>query len=71
MSNTHEWAAAGVTPYIDELQNIPTDTMPFFISHISNGIFKVNDVSSIPDFAIEERQMFEEQRICFPNARTT
>ena len=64
MSNTHEWAAAGVTPYIDELQNIPTDTMPFFISHISNGIFKVNDVSSIPDFAIEERQMFEEQRIC-------
>lgn len=63
MSNTHEWVAAGVTPYIDELQNIPTNTMPFFMSHISNGIFKVDDVSSIPDSASSERELFQEQRI--------
>jgi len=63
MSNTHEWVAAGVTPFIDELQNIPTDTMPFFMSHISNGTFKIEDVSLIPDSAAPERELFQEQRI--------
>ena len=63
MSNTHEWVAAGVTPFIDELQNMPTSSLPFFISHISNGIFKVDDVSSLPDCAAAEKVVFEEERI--------
>lgn len=64
MSNTHEWVAAGVTPYIDDLQDMPTTSLPFFISHISNGLFKIDDVSTIPDVGSSEREIFQEQRIC-------
>ncbi|MHC6645161.1 sensor domain-containing diguanylate cyclase [Alteromonas sp. HB246098] len=63
MSNTHEWVAAGVIPYINKLQNIPIDTMPFFMSHITNGLFKVDDVSALPESASLEKTSFEEQRI--------
>ncbi|MBT3134882.1 diguanylate cyclase [Alteromonas sp. ALT199] len=63
MSNTHEWAAAGVTPYIDELQNIPADSMPFFMSHIANGLFKVDNVATLPEYAASEKELLEEQRI--------
>lgn len=64
MSNTHEWVAAGVTPYIDELQNMPTSEMPYLMSHIKNGLFKVDDVSNIPDSAIAEREEFQKENIC-------
>lgn len=63
MSNTHEWVAAGVTPFIDELQNMPTSSLPFFISHISNGMFKVDDVTTLPEEAAAEKLVFEEERI--------
>lgn len=63
MSNTHEWVAAGVTPFIDELQNMPTSSLPFFMSHIANGLFKVDDVSSLPESAAAEKAVFEEERI--------
>lgn len=63
MSNTHEWVAAGVTPYIDELQNMPVNSLPFFMSHITNGLFTVDDVSKLPKSASLEKTVFEEQRI--------
>ena len=63
MSNTHEWVAAGVTPFIDELQDIPSSTLPFFMTHISNGLFKVDNVASLPKEAVAEKETFEEQRI--------
>ncbi len=63
MSNTHEWVAPGVMPFIDELQDLPTQDMPFFMSHISSGIFKLDNVASIPDFAASERELFQGQRI--------
>lgn len=64
MSNTHEWVAAGVTPYIDDLQDMPTNEMPYLIEHVTNGIFKVDDVATIPDTASKERAEFERERIC-------
>ena len=64
MSNTHEWVAAGVNPYIDELQNMPTKEMPYLIGHIEHGLFKVDDVSNIPDSAIAEREEFQKENIC-------
>ena len=64
MSNTHEWVAAGVTPYIDDLQNMPTSDMPFLMEHITEGMFKVDDVKDIPDSAIAEREEFQKEGIC-------
>ncbi|WP_420933018.1 diguanylate cyclase domain-containing protein [Alteromonas sp. A081] len=64
MSNTHEWVAAGVNPYIDELQNMPTKEMPYLIGHIEHGLFKVDDVRNIPDSAIVEREEFQKENIC-------
>ncbi len=64
MTNTHEWVAAGVTPYISELQNMPTSDMPYFMDHIQEGMFKVDDVSKIPDCAAAEREEFMREHIC-------
>jgi diguanylate cyclase (GGDEF)-like protein len=64
MSNTHEWVAAGIAPYIDELQNMPTKEMPYLMGHIEHGLFKVDDVSNIPDSAIAEREEFQKENIC-------
>ena len=63
MSNTHEWVAAGVTPFIDELQNMPTSSLPFFMNHITDGMFKVDDVATLPDEAAAEKHIFDEERI--------
>ena len=64
MSNTHEWVAAGVTSFIDELQDIPCSTLPYFMTHISNGLFKVDNVASLPKEAAAEKRIFDEERIC-------
>ena len=63
MSNTHEWVAAGVTPFIDELQNMPTSSLPFFKRYIFNGMFKVDNVEMLPEEAAAEKIVFDEQRI--------
>lgn len=63
MSNTHEWVAPSVTPYVTELQNMPTSDMPFFMGHIKEGIFKVDDVLQIPDCAAAEREEFIRESI--------
>ncbi|WP_269519609.1 sensor domain-containing diguanylate cyclase [Alteromonas sp. BMJM2] len=64
MSNTHEWVAAGVTPYIDQLQSMPTSEMPYLMYHIKQGLFKIDDVGNIPDSAIVEREEFQKENIC-------
>lgn len=46
MSNTHEWVAAGVTPFIDDLQNMPTNSLPFFKQHIFNGFIGCDIIGS-------------------------
>lgn len=63
MSNTHEWVAAGVTPFIDDLQSMPTNSLPFFKQHIFNGIFQVDNVETLPEEAAAEKTVFDEQRI--------
>ncbi|ANB23868.1 hypothetical protein A6F57_00750 [Alteromonas stellipolaris] len=63
--NTHEWVAAGVTPYKNDLQALPMESMPYFNRKIKQeGLFKVNNVAYLPDDAAGEKEEFERERIC-------
>jgi diguanylate cyclase (GGDEF)-like protein/PAS domain S-box-containing protein len=64
MSNSHEWAAQGVAPQIDILQDIPVPGVSNAFRHLANHeTVIINDVSSLPATWEEERRMFEEQDI--------
>lgn len=64
MSNTHEWVAPGVTPYKDELQNMPVEELPYFTAAIKQQhVFCVSNVDELPDEAGAERAEFQRERI--------
>ena len=61
MSNTHEWCATGISPEIENLQQIPTDLFPKWIeTHKMGDILVVKDVSKLeksdPQYKILEPQ---------------
>lgn len=63
--NTHEWVAAGVTGYIDSLQRVSMETMPYLNRKIKKeGLFVVNNVDYLPSEAKEEKAEFEHENIC-------
>ncbi|KXB07212.1 hypothetical protein AKJ51_01870, partial [candidate division MSBL1 archaeon SCGC-AAA382A20] len=37
MDNTHEWCAEGVSPQIDNLQDLPSDMFPWWMEKLRNG----------------------------------
>jgi signal transduction histidine kinase/ActR/RegA family two-component response regulator len=48
-SNTHEWCAEGITPEIENLQQIPLDYVPDWVGrHQKNELFQVDEVSRLP-----------------------
>ena len=48
MSNTHEWCGAGISPEIENLQQIPTDLFPNWIeTHKMGDIFAIHDISKL------------------------
>ena len=62
--NTHEWVAAGVTPFKDELQHLELSSVPYFKERIFNdGVFIVNDVDKMPPRAESEKNEFIRQSI--------
>jgi PAS domain S-box-containing protein len=64
LSNTHEWCAEDVTPQIDSLQGLQTDTFSWWIRQLeSSGRLIVPDVSALPDEAGAERELLEAQNI--------
>ncbi|MCK4516844.1 MAG: GAF domain-containing protein, partial [Spirochaetaceae bacterium] len=64
MDNTHEWCAAGVTPQIDNLQNIPSSTFPWWMAKLRAGeTINVVNVSAMPEAARAERDLLESQEI--------
>ena len=49
-SNTHEWCGEGVTPAIDDLQNIPFSMIPDWFNEHSHGrVMYVPDVRALPE----------------------
>lgn len=64
MNNTHEWCAAGIEPQKDNLQNLPSDTFPWWMKKLENNEdILVPQVSEMKDEAINEREILEEQDI--------
>lgn len=71
MSNTHEWCALGIQPFINELQNIPASQLPKFYATIkSTDILDISSVSSLPHSWNNEKIMWANQSIqsllCIP-----
>ncbi|WP_018982847.1 GGDEF domain-containing protein [Salinimonas chungwhensis] len=59
MDNSHEWVAAGVTPFKEELHHVPLKQLPYFANMIKREhVFIVNDVTQLPAAAWREREEF-------------
>ena len=64
MDNTHEWCDTGVTPEIQNLQNLPTEIAPWWMAHLrTDKIIHITDVSQMPPDASAEKQILEMQNI--------
>jgi PAS domain S-box len=64
MSNTHEWCSEGVETQKDELQDMPADTFPWWISKLKNDeIINITDISLLPPEASTEKEILEMQDI--------
>lgn len=65
MDNTHEWVAPGVTPFKDELQQVPVaEQLPYFDTVIKQDhAFVVGDVEELPATAALEKAEFQREGI--------
>jgi len=64
MSNTNEWCAKGVSAEIDTLQDLPTDTFPWWMKRLRKGKdIHIADVSTMPKEARAEKEILERQSI--------
>ena len=62
MDNTHEWCSEGVEPQKENLQGLPSDMLPWWMSRIlKNELIHITDVSKLPKEATAERKLLEEQ----------
>ncbi len=71
MSNTHEWCADGIEPQRNRLQNMSTDTMPWWKEKMTqNKPVIIPAVSDLPAEAQGEREEFScegiQSLICLP-----
>lgn len=64
MDNTHEWCAEGVSPQIHNLQNLPADMFPWWMSKLRQGEFiHIPDVSKMPAESKAEQEILQNQDI--------
>lgn len=64
MNNTHEWCAKGVSPQIENLQELPLDTFPWWMENLrQDRIIHIPDVSKMAAEAVAEQQILESQDI--------
>jgi PAS domain S-box-containing protein len=63
-SNTHEWCADGITPQIDNLQNISVDSTPWWIDKLRKfETIHIPDVEKLPARAKNEKEILQAQSI--------
>ncbi|MHC1731381.1 MAG: histidine kinase N-terminal 7TM domain-containing protein [Bacteroidales bacterium] len=64
MNNTHEWCAEGITPAIQDLQNIPCNSLPQWMKKLRNfeNIY-IPSVAGLPDDWFAEREILAAQEI--------
>lgn len=54
-SNLYEWTREGITPQIDNLQNVPFSDMPLWIeNHFKGEPMDIQDVAELPDGQLKE-----------------
>jgi GAF domain-containing protein len=64
MTNTHEWCAAGITPYRDRLQHVPVIRFPWLMQQLNQqAAVAVARVADLPAEADRERAEFAAQAI--------
>ena len=64
MSNTHEWCSEDVQAQKDELQDLPADMFPWWMSKLKNDeMINITDISSLPPEASAEKEILEMQDI--------
>ena len=64
MSNTHEWCRKGVSPQIKNLQDIPSNSLPWWVAQLRKGnTIHITDVSKMPRAAKATQKLLESQDI--------
>ncbi len=64
MNNTHEWCTKGVTPQINNLQNLSLKTFPWWMKKLHNGeIIHEKDVNLMSEEATVEKEILQQQDI--------
>ena len=64
IDNTHEWCAEGVTPEIENLQGLPSETIHFWWPRLRAGKeIYIPCVADIPKDRSDERELLDEQGI--------
>lgn len=64
MSNTHEWCEEGISPEIDNLQNLPKNLFPWWTKKIENNeIIYLHTLADLPEEATKEKNILEAQHI--------
>lgn len=64
LSNTHEWCNEDVEAQIDNLKNLPTSTIPWWMEKLRAGeVINISDVPSMPPEAHNEKKILEMQDI--------
>lgn len=64
MSNTHEWCSVGTTAQIGELQNVPTEGFPWWMTRLRAGrMIRLTSLDDLPAHATGEREILEPQGI--------
>jgi PAS domain S-box-containing protein len=64
MSNTHEWCSVGTSAQIGELQEVPTEGFPWWMTRLRAGrMIRLKTLDDLPAHAISERAILEPQGI--------
>ncbi|RMG97803.1 MAG: PAS domain S-box protein, partial [Chloroflexi bacterium] len=64
VSNTHEWCAPGILPAIEYLQNVPANTMPWWMDKIEKQeVIHIPCVADLPPEASNEKELLKAQEI--------
>jgi diguanylate cyclase (GGDEF)-like protein/PAS domain S-box-containing protein len=64
MDNTHEWCAPGITPEIDNLQDLPREAVPNVVRLMERReVMHVPRVTELPSDWEQDRAVFEEEDI--------
>ncbi|MDG6251035.1 PAS domain S-box protein, partial [Methanocalculus sp.] len=64
MDNSHEWCADGVSPEIENLQNLPCSHFSWWMKKLRNNeIIRIRDLHEMPPEAASEKSLLEKQGV--------